>query len=252
MIQLVKNIREGEFDCNNSQLFFSKLLKALLIDLNKSLKIRDIPVPHMIINTGDDVMWLMAKGYNNSIEPCDISNENWVYNVIPRCIVNPTAIDMVPDQLTSPYVRGNFQIETEDGLYSLNGEFRRFPVRIQVELKYIFNNFHDVLEMSQHVCTKLAFIRTYKFEYLGQTMIASYKIPESIQDNHLTEISGDTTDPKNHTIDLSIEVESNIPVFNPKTVTSYQVITQPVSKLKLDNGETIVRNVETRPGIEST
>lgn len=59
MNEIVAKLRKEELDCNDSQLFFSTLIKGLMKDLNKLIKIRNIPVPHMIINTGDDTMWLL-------------------------------------------------------------------------------------------------------------------------------------------------------------------------------------------------
>lgn len=240
-------IRTGELDCNSQQLFFSKLIKSLMVDLRNLISIRNVPVPHMILNTGDDTMWLISKGYDASIEPNIISNENTIYNTIPRCVVSPRAIDMVPDQLTSPHVTGVFQFEHEDQLYTFNAEFRRMPIKMQVGLKYILDSFGDMLEMMQHVCTKLAFIRTFKFVYLGQTISASYKIPESFEDQHMAELSGDTQEDRNRTIELSIELESFIPVYSQKTVHEATPIAHTISKIKSDGDETIVRDATAWP-----
>lgn len=248
MNEIVTKIRTGELDCNNQQLFFSKLIKGLMVDLRSFLTIRSAPVPHMIINTGDDTMWLLQKDYNHAIEPCENTNEQYVYNTIPRCIVEPKSIDMVPDQLSSPYSRGSFQFEIGDQLMTLSAEFRRMPVKIQINLKYVLDTFTDVLEMMQHICSKLAFIRTFNIVYMGQTIQASYKIPESFEDQHLAEISGDTTDSRHRTIDLQVEVESTLPVFEPRTVTEAVYISHPIQKLYSNNHEIAERDYASGPG----
>ena len=82
-----------------------------MIKLNDDIKIRNIAVPHMIVHTGDDRMWLAARGYDASIEPLQISNENTIYNITPRCVVNPNGIDLDSSQLTSPYKLQEEQIK---------------------------------------------------------------------------------------------------------------------------------------------
>ena len=57
---LTNKIREGEIDINNQSLFFSAIIKGLLNKLYKDLKIRDIYIPHFILNTGDDTMYLQV------------------------------------------------------------------------------------------------------------------------------------------------------------------------------------------------
>lgn len=248
MNPIVEKLRKGELDCNMHQFFFAKLIKGLMVDLRSIIKIRKIPVPHMIVNTGDDTMWVLEKDYDYSKEPCEVTNEQYVYNIVPRCIVSPGSLDMVPDQLTNPYVRGNFQYEHDGSLYTLNAEFRRMPIKIQVNLKYILDSFTDVLEMMQHVCTKLAFVRTYKFVYLGQTILCSYKIPDTLEDQHMTEITGDTTESRDRLVEFQIEVESNIPVFSEKTIVEPVAISHPIQTLKPDNHETIERDYASRSG----
>lgn len=248
MNEVVAKLRKEELDCNDTQLFFSTLIKGLMKDLNSLISIRKTPVPHMIINTGDDTMWLLEKDYDHSKEPFENTNEQYVYNIIPRCIVNVGSLDMVPDQLTNPYSRGQFQFEHADKLYTLSAEFRRMPIKVQVNLKYIFDSFTDVLEMMQHVCCKLAFIRTFKIVYLGQTISCTYKIPESVDDQHMTEISGDITDDRNRTVELQLEVESNLPVYSSPTITEDVRIAHPVQNLTNKGHEIASRDYASRSG----
>lgn len=248
MNPVIEKLRKEELDCNDSQLFFSTLTKGLMTDLNRLIKIRNVPVPHVIINTGDDTMWLLEKDYNRSKEPFENTNEQYIYSIVPRCIVSLGSLDMVPDQLTNPYSRGQFQFEHEDQLYTLSAEFRRMPVKIQVNLKYVFDTFRDVLEMMQHVCCKLAFVRTFKFVYLGQTISCTYKIPEAIEDQHMTEITGDLTDSRDRTVELTLEVESNLPVYSSPTITENVRIAHPIQNLTSEGYEIASRDYASRAG----
>lgn len=248
MNDIVAKLRKEELDCNDSQLFFSNLIKGLMKDLNSIIRIRNIPVPHVIINTGDDTMWLLEKDYDHSKEPFENTNEQYIYGIVPRCVVSLGSLDMVPDQLTNPYSRGQFQYEYEDRLYTLTAEFRRMPIKVQITLKYIFDTFRDVLEMMQHVCCKLAFVRTFKFVYMGQTISCTYKIPEAVDDQHMTEISGDTTESRDRTVELTLEIESNLPVYSSPTITEDIRIAHPVQKLTADKHEIASRDYASRPG----
>lgn len=235
---LVEKIKIGALDINVQELFFSVLVKGLLYKLNTEIKIRDKYVPHMILHTGDDRMWLEMKGYNASIEPLTISNEQSIYSIIPKCVVTTSNIDLDINQLTSPYSLGALQFNCEDeefkGIYNLTGEFRRIPVKLGVELKYYTESYTDMLELIQSVIANLSFIRTYDIVYLGQKIKCSYKIPEGFGEEHTMELDGAMSDNKSHALTLSLEVETNIPVFNPKTIMPSTIITKTITNTHFD------------------
>ena len=74
-IDLIDKIRREEIDINNQELFFANLIKGLMVNLNKDISIRGIPVPHIIVHTGSDALYLEQKGQDNSLEPFQISND---------------------------------------------------------------------------------------------------------------------------------------------------------------------------------
>lgn len=235
---LAEQIRTGVLDVNIQELFFSSLIKGLLYKLNTEIKIRDEYIPHMILHTGDDRMWLETKGYNASIEPLAISNENAVYSIIPKCVVNTSNLDMDLGQLTSPYSIGNIQYTTDNGIYTFSGEFRRIPIKMSVELKYYVESYTDMLELIQNIIANLTFIRTYDIMYMGQKIKCSYKIPESFGEEHTMELDGAMTDNKNHSLTLSLEVETNMPIFNNKTIMPSTIITKPILNTNTKINET--------------
>ena len=202
---------------NNQELFMSSLFKALLYNLNHQMLLRDKNIPHFILNTGDDIMYLENKGQDNSKEPYQVSNEDYIYNSIPRCMVNLGGIEVLEDQITSPYSRGEFEISDDDIIQSFSAEFRRMPLKFSVTLKYYLDSFTDVLSVTQYIITKLLFIRTFKFDYLGQIIEASYKVPTSFDDDKNITFDGGTTDQKLRTIELTLEVETNMPVYDGRT-----------------------------------
>lgn len=239
--KLIEKIRTGILDVNVQELFISSLIKGLLFKLNNEIKIRNVVVPHIILHTGDDRMWLETRGYNASIEPLTISNENSVYSIIPKCIVTPSSIDLDVSQLTSPYSIGQLQYNVEEGefagIYMLNGEFRRMPLKLSVDLVYYTGSYTDMLELIQYIVANLSFIRTFDIVYMGQKIKCSYKIPDNFGEEHTMELDGAITDNKEHKLSLSIEVETNIPIFNNKTIM---------------NPETTVSGVETHTFFDYT
>lgn len=136
MNDIINKINSGEIDINNQQNFFATVIRGLLVKLNEDVSIRDIPVPHFILHTGDDTLYIENKSiYYDASDP-NMINENYIYNTIPRCMVSPAGINFEIDQLTSPYSLGQLQLDYQGVIYSLVGEFRRLPTKIGVELSY--------------------------------------------------------------------------------------------------------------------
>ena len=223
--QIWKDVRKGALDINNQDLFFGLVSKALLYDLNKKLSLRGKGIPHYILNTGDDIMYLEVKGQDHSIErPAqngvmpEVSNEDYIYSLIPRCMVKPNGLNVPTDQLTSPYSYGNFEMEHEDMIYTFHAEFRRMPITMEYSLKYVLDNYSDAMSVIQQILTKLAFINNFQFTYLGNNIKATYKIPEAAETEYQMEFEGGTTDNRNRTISLDIQVDTNLPVIYPGTI----------------------------------
>jgi hypothetical protein len=230
--KVIDDIRGGALDVNGQELFFPLVLKGLLVNLRSCIKIRGEGVPHIITHMGDDRMWLDARGYDNSIEPLQISNENTIYNIVPRCNVNPGGITLDAGQLTNPYSVGQCQVNTDKGVYTLKGEFRRIPVKMNVELKYQTDSYTDLMEAIQYIVSHLAFVRTYDIMYMGQKIKCSYKIPDSFDGEHQMDLDGSISDGREHTMSMSVEVETNMPVFSNKTmVLADKIITKTVANV---------------------
>ena len=220
--ELIYAIRKGEIDCNNYESFFSLLVRGLVNDLNHRLYLRGKNIPHFILHTGDDIMYRELQGYDHSKEPAEVSNENYVYNEIPRCIVTVGSVDMIPDQLTNPYALGNLQFEYEDMLLALTAEVRRMPLRLGIDLKYYADTFTDQLSITQQIISNFAFIKVFSITYLGQRIKCSYKIPDNVSNEHMAELAGNSEENRNEsrTISLSLELETNFPIYANATIMS--------------------------------
>lgn len=228
-------IRRGEIDINNQELYFSTLIKGFVFDLNQHIIIRGEKVNHFFLNTGDDIMYLEKKGVNQALEPINQTNEDYIYNKVPRCLVTPSGINIPTDQLTSPYTTGMFQFEHDDEVHQIRAEFRRLPVEMDIELKYYFNLFTDVLDCTQQLCAKLAFINNFKIVYLGQTISSAYQLPDNIDNEVNMQFDGSTTDSKYKTVSVTMKISSNLPIIRPRTVVpAGKVITNPFGTIGMD------------------
>ena len=81
---LQNKINTEQIDINHQELFISALFKSLVYHLNSKIGLRNKKIPHFVLNTGDDIMYLEVKGQDASKEPKEISNENYIYNSIPK------------------------------------------------------------------------------------------------------------------------------------------------------------------------
>lgn len=214
MNEIIKQINQGVIDLNEKQSFFSTVIKGFMFKLNNTLKLRDKYIPHMILNTGDDIMYLEVKGYDYE-EP--VSNEDYIYNIIPRCVVQVSDINIQTDQLSS-YSRGEFTIEHCDDLFGVIADFRRIPLKINMNLKYYFDSFTDAINVAQQVLSKCAFVNNFEVSYLGQMIISSFELPEGETIEKMIEFDGLTMDSKNKTMAFDLEILTNYPVILNGTV----------------------------------
>jgi hypothetical protein len=88
---------------------------------------------------------------------------------------------------------------------------------MSISIKYYLDTFTDSLELLQYIVTHLNFIRNFQIIYLGQSIPCSYKFPEDMEEQFNAEFDGLTQDSKYRTVDVQLEVETNIPVYYPRT-----------------------------------
>lgn len=237
---LLSRIVSGEIDINDRENFFIALYKGFLWSINDKLSVRGNKIPHIVVNTGDDTMYLNVKGQNHSIEPAQVSNEDYVYSVVPRATVQFSGINMKTDQLTSPHTRGKLSLEYGDMLYSMTAKFRRIPITTSANVKYYLDNFTDLLECSQQIIANTAFINNFRVTYMGQTINCTYRLPDSFSDEKMLEFDGVTVDSKNRTVEIEYELETNLPVYDCRTAVFEDcVITNHIQNVSV--GESPVR-----------
>ncbi len=231
-----EKIMTGEINPNRTESFFDGCIKAALLWMNDHISLKGRKIPHFIMNTGDEVMYreLMNYYYDRGQ---GVTDEDFVYNRVPRCVVSPGAMNTLPDQLTQPYSRGVFEIEVDDSLYEFSAETRRLPIQISLSLKYIIDSFSDCLDLTQSFFTELLYIQTFKFVYMGETVICSLKMPDGVDVEKLSTVEFGT-EGRFKTINIELTLDTNIPVYDPRTaVSTDRIITKVDNNIGRDNGD---------------
>lgn len=220
-------INKEEIDINTQEIFVKNLLGGVILFLNKNISIRNKRVPHYFISTGDDTLYKELLEYSFDKTYLSVTGENFVYSECPRCILDYDSLEPNTSQLSQPFTPGRCVITSPDhDEYEFTAEFRRMPLTLSLKLKYYLDTFHDSLYLQQLILTKLSFVRTFRISYLGQEIECAIKFPEntSIQKNIEVDFGVDS---KEKSIELDLEIISNIPIYNNKTaVESSLIITQ--------------------------
>ena len=86
------------------------------------------------------------------------------------------------------------------------------------DLTYLMDSYTDTMELTQQIITKLSFVRMFYITYMGQLIGCSYTLPESYDEESVIDFDEASTDDRRHKINISIEVETNIPIYDPLTV----------------------------------
>ena len=195
--------------------FFSIIIKGCLGWLTRHIKMYNKPIKHFIFNTGSSYMYVETNGYYNSW--AETTGEDWMYMECPRCIVNIGEISIPTEELTNPFIRGNYERYSEDGqVKGYNAEMRRLPIEMTVQLQYVLNNFNESIILLQELFDKLVFQRYFKVTYLGQLIQCSIEFPNSASTPQ-KKVDLASTDDNHRTIEISIKLNTSYPIINVDT-----------------------------------
>lgn len=246
--EVQEKIMKGDIDPNTAENFFGGCIKAALLWMNGHITLAGRKIPHYIMNTGDEIMYreLMNYAYTKGGA---VTDEDFVYSAVPRCIVTPGSITTQPDQLTQPYVRGVFELSHSGGIYEMSAETCRLPVQLTMSLKYIIDSFTDSLMLTQSLMSQILYIRTFKFTYMGETICCSLKFPESFGEERPQSLAFGE-EGRFKTLSFDIELDVNMPVYDGRTaVSTDRIITKTDNNIGShpDKDDYVKRRYRTEP-----
>ena len=92
---------------NRDERFFAILVKGLLSWLNRNIVLYNKSINHFIFNTGSSYMYVESNGYEYVW--CETTGEDQIYMHMPRCLVELGSIDILLEELSQPFSRGNYE-----------------------------------------------------------------------------------------------------------------------------------------------
>ena len=195
--------------------FFSIVIKGCLGWMTRNLLMYNKPIKHFIFNTGSSYMYVESNGYEDLWH--EVSGEDWIYMETPRCVTEIQEFAIPMEELTNPFIRGNYERLSEDGnIKGYNAEMRRLPIEITLQLRYVLSNFNESIILIQELFDKILFQRYYRINYLGQIINCSIEFPTSAQ-TQLNKIDVASTEDNHKTIEISIKIKTTYPVINTET-----------------------------------
>lgn len=203
--------------------FFSILFKGCLNWLNHNVFMYDKPIKHFIFNTGSSYLYVEDNGYE--FKWSETTGEDQMYMSMPRCICEIGDFSIPTEELTNPFVRGIYERRSsKTGDYKgYNAEMRRIPLEVSMTLRYILSNFNESIILVQELFEKMVFQQYFNIVYLGQQIQCSIEFPAQQQIN-LNRIDFDSTDVNQKTIEISIKIDTYLPVINISTEIENQYI----------------------------
>jgi hypothetical protein len=160
-------------------------------------------------------MFVESNGYEDLWH--EVTGEDWMYMETPRCVAEMQEFSVPMEELTNPFIRGNYERYSEDGqVKGYNAEMRRLPIEMTIQLQYVLNNFNESIILLQELFDTLVFQRYFKITYLGQLIQCSIEFPNSASTPQKKVDVGSTED--NHrTIEISIKLNATYPIINVET-----------------------------------
>lgn len=221
--------------------FFSIVTKGVLGWLTRHIIMYNKEIKHFIFNTGSSYMYVETNGYKNTWT--ETSGEDWMYMQTPRAMVTLNDISIPLEELTNPFVRGNYERYSEDGnIKGYNAEIRRLPVELTFNIQYILSNFNETIILLQELFDKLVFQRYFKVTYLGQIVQCSIEFPNQETLNQ-KKIDLAQTEDNHRSLELSIKVNTYYPIINIDTEIPASMI---INEIKLT---TDVNNYDTSENV---
>lgn len=194
--------------------FFSILVKGVLSWLTNNIVLYGEPIKHFILVTGSSYMYMESNGY--SYDAKQTSGEDQIYMKTPRCICEVGEVSVPTEELTQPFVRGNYERQVGDDIVGMNAEVRRLPISMTISLKYVLSTFNEGMVLLQEIFDKLIFNRYFRISYLGQNIQCLINFPSEEQVS-VNKIDMTSTDTNQKTIEFSITVLSAYPQINERT-----------------------------------
>ena len=216
--------------------YFAVLLKGALSWLTDNIVLYNKPVNHYIYTTGSSCLYVESNGYTFSMN--ETSGEDYIYMKMPRCVLEIGDINIPTEELSAPFVRGQYERRDGNEIKGYNAQMRRLPIEISLSAKYVLSNFNESIILVQELIDKVSWQQYFNIIYLGQIIQCSLEIDNNYQ-IQLNKVDMTATDTNQKTIEIQFKLCSNYPSIDERTeVENSKIIGQIVTNTNIfQNGD---------------
>ena len=221
--------------------FFALVIKGALSWLNSNLLMYNRPIRHFIFNTGSSYLYLENNGYEYTW--CETTGENLMYMETPRCLVKVGSFNVPLEELTAPYVRGEYERisnapDAKGQIVAYNAEMQRLPIEFTLNLNYVFSTFNEAIIFTQELMENVLFQQYFDVIYLGQIIKCSIEI-NADTNIELQEVDLASQDVNQRTMSFDIKITTNLPIINIQTESrSSNIINSSIAIIKENKPQT--------------
>lgn len=205
------NIKKFDNLFERDDRFFAILIKGAISWLNRNIVLYDEGINHYIFNTGSSVLYVESNGYEYSLT--ETTGEDWMYNKMPRCIIELDNISIPTDDLSASFSTGVYERRTKNSIKGYNAIIKRMPIEMHLNLHYVLSNMNEVLILVEELIDKLVYQTYFNITYLGNTIQCSIEFPADYN-IQINKIDMTSTDVNQKTIDISLNIRTNYPKIN--------------------------------------
>lgn len=208
------NIEKFDDLYNRDERYFSLLIRGALAWLSDNILLYNKGIRHFIFNTGSSYLYVESNGYQFSMK--ETTGEDAIYMKMPRCVIEIGDISIPTEELSSPYVRGQYERREGNEIKGYNAQIRRMPIELTLTAKYVLSNFNESLILVQELIDRLAFQQYFNIVYLGQIVNCSLEIDNNYQ-IEFNKIDMESTDANQKNINITYKLCSNYPCIDERT-----------------------------------
>lgn len=160
-------------------------------------------LPVFVLNSGDDSYYLTSKFTK--------TDDKEIYLKTPRFILSFDDCTPQNDQNTTQYNKVTYSFKDKNYIATC----RRIAVEMNVQTDFVCSNFVKALEYYEVILSMFSNDNSYTFEYLGNTMEASYSLSSIQFEKPSLEASSSQ---KNTSIKTSIVLVIQLIIIRPESI----------------------------------
>lgn len=206
---------------NRDERFFAILMKGTLAWLTQNILLYNKGINHFIFTTGSSYLYVESNGYNFSMS--ETTGEDYIYMKMPRCVLEIGDIQIPLEELSAPYVRGQYERLDGNDVKGYNAEMRRLPIEMSLSARYVLSNFNESIILIQELIDKVAFQQYFNVVYLGQVVQCSIELDSNYQ-IQMNKVDMESTDTNQKLVEIQYKVSTNYPCINERTEVENQQI----------------------------